>query len=228
LGGLAIGLMATTTALPAQAVVFTSPPGTYNIPDQNATGISVPINVANTDTITNFNGVTISGLSHTYYADLKATLSNGATTVTLFNCSQFVCTGGASFTNDTLVLNGNYTFANTGSDWYAQTTDPVPTGTYQSLNALSAFNGQSLNGTWTLTVTDNGLNDTGSFTGWSFDVNANPPEPIPFEFSPNLGLIILGIGYGSTQAWKRWRNSKPKFDLNPETKGTWEKGTGPR
>jgi hypothetical protein len=37
-------------------------------------------------------------------------------------------------------------------------------------------------------------------------------DSVPFEFSPGLGLLILGVGYGAQQGWKRWRNSGVKFD----------------
>jgi hypothetical protein len=41
-------------------------------------------------------------------------------------------------------------------------------------------------------------------------------DAVPFEFSPGLGLILLGVGYGLKQGWKRWRTS-PKLELEPNS-----------
>lgn len=47
---------------------------------------------------------------------------------------------------------------------------PIGGGTYQPQTALSAFNGQSAVGTWTLTVTDGANIDGGSLTGWGLQL----------------------------------------------------------
>jgi subtilisin-like proprotein convertase family protein len=170
----------------AEAISFTSAPGPYNIPDNNATGVTASINISGQPNIASFDSVTISGFTHSFYADLRAFLSNGATTVQLFrnrNNPDF-----QTFTISILDLSGNYTFATTGANWYTQTTDPVPTATtYASFAPLSAFDGSSLNGTWTLNVQDRESSDIGSFS--SFTINATP---VPFGFEPTGGLLIVG------------------------------------
>ncbi|MFM5958540.1 MAG: hypothetical protein ACKOQ2_15480, partial [Dolichospermum sp.] len=94
--------------------------------------------------------VTIFGFKHTYYSDLRAFLSKGTTTVQLFRSQS----DGATFTqNGRSNLDGNYTFATTGNNWYDQP-NPVPSATYASFQAWSAFNGSALDGTWTLKVED--------------------------------------------------------------------------
>jgi subtilisin-like proprotein convertase family protein len=169
----------------AEAISFTSAPGPYNIPDNNATGVTASINISGQPNIASFDSVTISGFTHSFYADLRAFLSNGTTTVQLFrnrNNPDFQV-----FTIDSLELSGNYTFATTGANWYTQS-NPVPTATtYASFAPLSAFDGSSLNGTWTLNVQDRESIDIGSFS--SFTINATP---VPFGFEPTGGLLIVG------------------------------------
>jgi hypothetical protein len=95
------------------------------------------------------------------------------------------------FNKEEFDLNGNYTFANTGASWSSQTTSPVPSATtYASLQPLSAFNGQSLNGNWTLNVQDRGNGDIGSFTQFSF--NVTEPTAVPFEFEGTGGMMVVG------------------------------------
>jgi hypothetical protein len=156
LGGLAIGMIGAVTTLPAQAVTtFGSAVGTYSIPDNNATGVTVPITISGqTNPIATFNSVTISGWTHTWYRDLEAYISNGTTTVQLVACGWTGCANQQTFTAGSSDLNNNnYTFAGSGANWYSQG-NPVPAQTYLSLQSLSAFNGADLNGTWTLTVAD--------------------------------------------------------------------------
>jgi subtilisin-like proprotein convertase family protein len=172
----------------AEALTFSSPTAVYSIPDNNATGVTASIDISGQGNITNFNSVTISGLTHTWYSDLRAFLSNGSTTVQLFRTQW--SPDSQAFTQGSADLNGNYTFATTGANWYTQT-NPVPSNiTYQSWQPLSAFNGSSLNGTWTLNVQDRLGGDTGSFTGFSINVDAEP-VPVPFEFSHQSILVIF-------------------------------------
>jgi subtilisin-like proprotein convertase family protein len=183
--------------------MFSSTTTTRNIPDSNATGVSATFNISGQGNITSFDSVTISGLTHTWYGDLRAFLSNGTTTVQLI-ANDFApdnatfTSGGVSASSEN--LSGNYTFATSGANWYAQgnpaagTEDPtniVPSATtYASLQSLSAFNGQSLNGTWTLNVQDTSASDTGSFTQFSF--NVTEATPVPFEFEGTGGLMVVG------------------------------------
>jgi subtilisin-like proprotein convertase family protein len=194
MGGVA-ALLASTLAISnaAEAMMFSSASSTYNIPDNNATGVSATIAIAGEGNITSFDSVTISGFTHSYYGDLRAFLSNGTTTVQLF-ATDFA-PDNATFTGRSSAnLSGNYTFATSGADWYAQgtsTTSIVPSAnTYASFQSLNAFVGQSLNDTWTLNVQDTANADTGSFTQFSF--NATEATPVPFEFEGTGGLMVVG------------------------------------
>ena len=183
-----VALVATTLAVanPAQAIGFSSPVGLYAIPDDDATGVSVSINISGQGNIISFDSVTITGFTHPFYPDLRASLTNGSSTVRLFRTT--FAPDNQVFIRQSLVLNGNYTFATAGANWYTQTVTPVPTATtYASFQPLTAFNGQSLNGNWTLNVQDRASGDRGSFT--QFTINATP---VPFEFEPTGGVVLLG------------------------------------
>ncbi|MFM6202556.1 MAG: hypothetical protein ACKPE1_26035, partial [Dolichospermum sp.] len=81
-----VSILALSSA--AEAIIFTSPTGptagTYVIPNNNATGVTASISISGQPNIASFNSVTISGFTHSFYADLRAFLSNGTTTVQLF------------------------------------------------------------------------------------------------------------------------------------------------
>ncbi len=105
------------------------------------------------------------------------------------------------FLNPGADLNGAYTFASSGTSWYT-VTDPVPTApTYASLESLTAFDGGSLNNTWTLNIQDRVGINSGDFTQWSF--NVTEATPVPFEFSPALGLGVLGGAWLVRKALKK-------------------------
>ncbi|MFM6267305.1 MAG: hypothetical protein ACKPFA_12505, partial [Dolichospermum sp.] len=181
-----VSILALSSA--AEAIIFTSPTGPtggrYRILDNDATGVTASINISGQPNIASFNSVTISGFTHGFYGDVRAFLSNGATTVQLFRTQG--APDNATFTNDGSIedevgsnnLSGNYTFATSGNNWYDQSSDPVPSATYASSQSLSsAFNGSPLNGTWTLNVQDRVFREAnGSFSSFSIDVT-----PVPFE-----------------------------------------------
>ncbi|MFM6244324.1 MAG: proprotein convertase P-domain-containing protein, partial [Dolichospermum sp.] len=87
-------------------------------------------------------------------------------------------------------LNGDYTFATTGANWYNHSSAIVPPATYASFEPLSAFNGSPLNGTWTLNVQDRAGGPAGSFSSFSIDVT-----PVPFE--SNAAPAAMAIVFGA-------------------------------
>ena len=52
---------------------------------------------------------------------------------------------------------------------------PTNGNTYRPLNLLSAFDGQAMNGSWTMRVVDNASNNGGSLTAWGLNVCAYVP-----------------------------------------------------
>jgi subtilisin-like proprotein convertase family protein len=133
------------------------------IPDglgANVPGATVAksLNVPITGTISDVN-VTIAG-THSYFWDLVVALSHPDGTQTALlnrNCNQ-VSTGFNVLFNDaaatTVVCAANLT------------------GTFKPNQSLSAFNGKSMNGTWTLLANDNYNGDTGSIGNWTVEICA--------------------------------------------------------
>jgi len=131
--------------------------------------------------------VTLNGAAHTWVGDLIVTLSNGSTSVELINRpgEPDDSTVGWSWN-----LNGDYTWDDDGASSFEDVGNlndslfDLPSGTYSPENALSAFNGDALAGTWTLTISDNALFDTGGIQGWT--LTATVPAP--------TSMALLGLG----------------------------------
>jgi len=122
----------------------------------SATGtplVTSMIGIGNSGTITDVDVVGLQG-THTYISDLSVRLTSPAnTSVTLFSS---ICTS-----QDNFNLNLD--------DGASSGTFPCPpTGgiTRRPQQALSAFNGQSITGFWTLSIQDNFNQDGGSLDGW--------------------------------------------------------------
>ena len=92
------------------------------------------------------------------------------------------------FANNNLILSGLLR----SYDFDPSTSDP-PLGTfnpYQTPNFI--FFG------------DNTGQEQGVFTLRGAGVQTNDANPVPFEFSPTLGLVILGALWGVERSWKYW------------------------
>lgn len=66
--------------------------------------------------------------------------------------------------------------------------DPSISGTLRPNNPLSHYDGQSIAGTWTITVLDRGVGDTGALLGWSLAPTLKTPTPTP-SATPTLAPI---------------------------------------
>jgi len=166
---LAIGEPGTPTA-----ISYTGP--AVNIPDNNPTGVNIPITVSGFSgalqdvnfrfdgaTCTAAVGATTVGVNHTWIGDLVVTLrSPSGTTVTLMNQA-----GGA------LVNSGNNLCQTVLDDAAANSIQAITpaqnpfTGTFRPAAALSAFNGENANGVWTLNVSDRAAVDIGAVRAFS-------------------------------------------------------------
>lgn len=63
-------------------------------------------------------------------------------------------------------------------------------GTYQPVNALSAFNGENAAGTWTLTIMDNANQDGGVLENWGLEICVIPQAAV--FVSTDMGEICMG------------------------------------
>ncbi|MGE0561419.1 MAG: reprolysin-like metallopeptidase [Flavobacteriales bacterium] len=119
--------------------------------------VTSTINIPTAGTISDLNVVDLIG-THTWINDLVVTLTSPAsTTVTLW----------------TQICNSEDNFDVNFDDAAAPGALPCPPvggGTYQSNQALSAFNGQNQQGTWTLTISDMANLDGGSLTSWGLNI----------------------------------------------------------
>ncbi len=156
---------------------------TANCINEAATDIPIEIEAPNASSITSVITVSLNGIindvnvvnldiPHTYVGDLSARLrSPSGTVVELFDrpgqpeIDNFGCDEAnilASFDDDA---------ANTASD-FEDSCSPsgiAISGTFQSLEMLSAFNGEESIGNWELTITDNVGADGGSLEGWALE-----------------------------------------------------------
>jgi subtilisin-like proprotein convertase family protein len=124
------------------------------IPDNNPVGINSDLTAALPGgTVTDLD-VRIGSLTHTFDGDLIIKLTHGLTTVTLFNRR------GGSGDNIT-----NLVFDDEAASAIAAGAAPF-TGSFRPESPLSAFDGQSTSGPWTLNVSDNAGVDTGSLDSW--------------------------------------------------------------
>ena len=144
-------------------------------------------------------------ITHTYIGDLQAELTSpSGTTISLFNrpgfpSSTFGCNGDnmlVSFSDN--AASSSEAFENTCND------SPAIEGTYQPVDALLAFAGEPITGTWTLVLSDNIDQDAGQLNGWSLDICSIVPdattitaEETEFSICPEEELSFnLSIGNG--------------------------------
>lgn len=141
---------------------------------QSSTNVPITISSTQTGTYTSTLSISESGqlqdinltnlnISHTWVGDLNVTLTSpGGTSVVVFNelCSS---DNNLIHTFDDEASSGISCPPNTG-------TSVIPA------NALSAFDGEDINGTWTLTVSDSYGEDGGTINSWgvSIDYECNP------------------------------------------------------
>lgn len=158
----------------------------FAIPDNNPAGASSSIVITDSGNIVNLT-VTLNNAAHTWVGDLIIRLSNGSTTIDLINRPGVpeVSTVGFSWN-----LLGDYTFDDAAATSFESIGNGVgsafnlPSGSYSPEQALAAFNGASLAGTWTLSISDNAGLDTGSIGSWT--LTAVVPAP--------ASLAMLGLG----------------------------------
>ncbi len=162
------------------------------IPDNNPTGVSDTITVADDLTILDMD-VYIRA-PHTWVGDLSFTLQHGATTATLINrpgvpASTFGCSGD----------NYDVTVNDEGPDTPIENQCanlPAITGNAPGGDppgpVLSVFDGQSTQGNWVLTAVDAAAGDTGTLAEWCVRIT------IPAGAGPNIDVDPLSMA--STQA----------------------------
>jgi subtilisin-like proprotein convertase family protein len=96
---------------------------------------------------------------------------------------------------------------------------PVGGGSYNAVTVLSAFDGENMNGVWTLTITDAANQDGGSLTGWGLDICFTPTTPCTNPDVPTLtGTPAICAGSSTTL-------SIATGNLNDATNWQWYSGS---
>ncbi|HWJ81891.1 MAG TPA: hypothetical protein VNS55_06630 [Nocardioides sp.] len=206
----------------ALAVVVGSPPGpahaaTTVVSGSNNAGITIPgngtatpypstinINAPAYTQITDVN-VTLTGLSHTFAADLDVLLvaPDGTTNAVLL--------ADAAAGND--FVNSNVTFDDQAASGVPSVT-PIPSGTYRptapgtandpapapapGVPSLSTFDFLDADGTWSLYVFDDLAGDSGSITGWSLDITVSNQVLTPGGATGGSNAAPITINDNST------------------------------
>jgi subtilisin-like proprotein convertase family protein len=181
------------TGLP-DCTVFTSTNVPITIPTTANVTVNSTLSVASTNTISDVN-VTMN-VSHTWVNDMTITLISPTGTQV-----QLVA---QPCTSDSL-LNINATFDDSGAPLTCQV-NPAISGTVQPLQSLAAFNGQNMNGTWTLRILDSFNQDGGTINSWSLRLCSTTAVPLSVEESsisafslyPNPNNGDFNIQFNST------------------------------
>ena len=165
----------TNTPVPGTCTVYNSSDTPIGLPN-GTSSISSNISVSGSGTIDDIN-VSVD-MPHAWVGDLIFTVSHNATNVTIIDqpgvpASTFGCSG-----DDILATLDD----EAGSPVENECAGSVPTinGTFTPNQPLSAFDGGSGNGTWTLTVDDTYTSaDSGSLDAWSVEICTAGVAPTP-------------------------------------------------
>lgn len=184
--------VATGGTLPPPIIVtngpFSSTNGSTNIPDNNTSGVVIPISVSGVSNATlgttDISGVTVN-VDHNRIGQVEVWLCPpGVSTASPFTgCVRLIDNRGGN--GDDLV-NTVFSDAGTTSIEDAANTPPY-TGTYNldGTGVLTSLDGQATNGTWNLVVIDN--SNVGATTGtagtMSIQFSTPTPDPNPYTYS---------------------------------------------
>ena len=148
----------------------------FNIPDNNATGISSQINVININPATLNSNSVVSvtlNLTHTYDGDLLIQLiSPSQNTINLSNRRG----GSGDNFNNTIFISTAALSISQGSAPFA--------GSYRPDGAFSSLTG-NVNGTWVLKVSDLAGADIGTLNNWTLKINNVIPTSVSYNWTSN-------------------------------------------
>ena len=177
-GGLStVSIFTTTNTVPP--ALFCSTPN-LAIPDVTPAGVSDQITVSSTATLSDLD--VYIDTDHTWVGDLIYTLKhvNSGTEVTLINRPGYSGTGfGCSGDDIDATIDDEGTAGNAENmcDNSPAIHDDVVGGDPPNNSLLSAFNGESFAGNWTLSVSDNQGGDVGVLKEWCLVPNGGGGDP---------------------------------------------------
>ncbi|MEK6676289.1 MAG: IPTL-CTERM sorting domain-containing protein [Planctomycetota bacterium] len=160
---------------PGQTTVYSAAPG-IAIPDNNPVGINHVINVPDATTIADLD-VDLN-IPHSWVGDLVVTVNHNATTVTIVDRPGVpASTFGCANDNYDIVLDDE---GSGGPIEALCSVSMVSPPNFVPQNPLSAFDGMSAAGAWTITVSDNVGSDVGTLAEWSLHVTGQGTEACVF------------------------------------------------
>ncbi len=148
----------------SSCAIYTSTDIPVTISSSGSPTVTSTVNVGSTDIITDVNVVQLQG-DHTYISDLTFTLTSptGTNVILIDN----ICSTEDDF---------DIAFDDASANGYGTIPcPPVGGSVYQPNEVLSAFNGETANGTWTLTIEDAFNLDGGALTGWAIEICTAAP-----------------------------------------------------
>ncbi len=173
------------TYIPPVKVLFCRAPSA-TIPDNTPSGVDSTITIGDARLITDLD-VSVN-VNHTWVGDLKVKLTHHETgrTITLIDRPGYPATQyGCGNDNIRTILDDEIS----SSVANKCATDPAAiSGIYIPEVLLAAFDNESLNGNWTLNVSDRAQNDTGRFNEWCLiaSISPAPPPPTPTPAPPSF------------------------------------------
>jgi len=158
------------------------------IPDDDPTGVSSTYTVGPSGTITDLD-IEVD-ITHTYVGDLLISIEHNGTTVTIMDRPGFPTTNFGCNADDVAA-----TFDDEGTS-AVETTCGTPGigGIVIPESALSVFDGMEQAGDWTITVSDNEGQDTGTLDEWCLVIASTQPSNCLTMFNNNNGLPTSETG----------------------------------
>ena len=197
---------ATFSFTTASCMTFNSTNIPVTIPDDQVTTVTSTLTIPTGGTINDLNVVNLAG-THTWVNDLAITLTSpGGTTVTLW---EDICDDEDNF---------DVNFDDEAAAG-ALPCPPVGGGIYQSQDLLSAFDGENMSGTWTLSVSDVFNEDGGALSSWGLEICYTPAAPCTPPTAATIGGTTALCPGGSTTL------SVTAGTLNDATDWQWYSGS---
>ncbi len=143
-----------------------------SIPDNNPSGVTDTLVVSNSGSLSDLD--VFVNVTHSWVGDLVFTLKHvdTGTSVTIIDRPGMVSSGfGCNGNNINATLDDE---ASSLVENECSGGTPTINGTFQPNNPLSAFDSEDLSGTWTMTISDNVGQDTGTLNTWCIIPTTTP------------------------------------------------------
>ncbi len=164
------------------------------IPDNNPVGLTTTLDVTDDFDITDLN-VNLD-ITHTWIGDLAVTLTapDGTTMAAIMDRPGVPATVVGCNNADPAI---NIDLDDEAVDTVEDSCPEPYVGSFIPNEALSAFNGISTLGTWTLEITDSAAGDTGTLNGWTlnyeYSVAASPAFPVILDADGNATVTASDL-----------------------------------